>query len=282
MVVMSNLQADLPEKDLNVQALAGESHESFVEHRFVFEAVPGERVPVAGSVPLPDDRRYPAIIFLYGIGMEMDFPHEIAHAMTEAGFAIFVMEQYGRGERHVDRGAVLAEIATLRKRLSLTILETRRLVDVLQSRPDIDPEHIYLWGASFGAMTGAASMAYDQRIRAGVFTAAAGDLPRIAAGSPRLDDADGIRWQRGIARILAEILRPFDPIRHVGSISPRPVLFQNAKQDEIFPPETVKALHDAAGQPKEIRWFESPHSRPPREIIEMVVEDGLSWLREQM
>ncbi len=250
------------------------------EHRFTFEPRNGEHIPVVGSIPSGREEEWPAIVFLYGIGMRMQFSDVLAEAMTDAGFALFVMEQYGRGERRSARRSIIGEIAALRRRTVMTIQETRQLAEIIAAHPNIDAGRIYLWGASFGAITGSVAMAYDDRFKAGVLTAGAGDLYQLTK-SPRLAREGHPVLMRGIAHILAELLRPFDPMRHVGAISPRPLLFQNALHDEYFPPETVHALHESAGQPKDVQWIDTSHSNPGRDAIEQIVLDGLAWLEKQ-
>jgi dienelactone hydrolase len=277
--VERTLRAPPAATPVRLEAEPPEVCEGYTIHRFSFEGVPGERVPVLGVVPGGTGKRHPAIIFLYGIGMKTGFSHEIAKTVTDAGCALFVPEQYGRGQRKVARRALPLEVLQIRRRLALTILETRRLAGILSDRPDIDPDRICLWGVSLGAMTAFPVTAHDRRIAGGIFTAAAGDLPRIALDSAYLRRPDGKLWERGAALIAAEVLRPFDPIRHVDRIAPRPVLFQNASRDEIFPRSAVEALYDAAGEPKEIHWFDSPHDRPERATVEALIRDGIEWLR---
>ena len=282
--VLQTIRSPLPPAPLRVTLQSSENQGSYRVQKFTFEGSPGETVPVMAVIPTEPGRRYPAIIFLYGIGMKMGFNTEIkevADAVTRAGFALFVPEQYGRGERRGKKRKGLEEFLAVRRRIILTIQETRRLVDVLMVRPDIDPERIYIWGASFGAMTGCAAMAYDPRVKAAVFTVAAGDFQRIVADSPYLQKKCFFSWEKAVAPLGAEILRPFDPIRHVGRIAPRPLLFQNTVQDELLPRSAVEALYNASGQPKDIRWYNSPHDRPVRKALEEAVRDGLIWLQEQ-
>lgn len=279
--VMQTIRAPLPPAPVRVTMQLSENRGSYRFQKFTFEGPAGETVPVTAVIPSESGRRCPAIIFLYGIGMKMKFNEEAAEAMTRAGFALFVPEQYGRGERRDKKRTGLKEFPAVRRRIALTILETRRLVDVLAERSDIDPERIYLWGVSFGAMTGCSAMAYDPRLKAAVLTAAAGDLQRIAADSPYWQKQRFFSWMRAVAPLGAEILRPFDPVRHIGRIAPRPLLFQNTIHDELLPRSSFEALYNAAGQPKEIRWYDSPHNRPLREAIEKAVLDGLNWLQEQ-
>ncbi len=279
--VLRTIRSPLPPAPLRVTPRSDKNRGSYRIQKFTFEGSPGETVPVIAAIPAEPGRRYPAIIFLYGIGMKMKLYSEVAEGVTRAGFALFVPEQYGRGERREKKRNGLGKFLAVRRRIALTILETRRLVDVLTERPDIDPERIYIIGASFGAMTGCSAMAYDPRVKAAVFAAAAGDFQRIVAESPYLQKQGFFSWEKAVAPLGAEILRPFDPILHIGRIAPRPLLFVNVTQDELLPRSSVEALYNAAGQPKEIRWYDSPHNRPPREAIEKAVRDGLAWLQEQ-
>ncbi|MFC1454275.1 alpha/beta hydrolase family protein [Verrucomicrobiota bacterium] len=283
--IMQTIRSPLPSAPLRVILQPAENHGYYRVQKFTFEGLPGETVPVMAVIPSETGRRYPAIIFLYGIGMKMGFNTEIkevADAVTRAGFALFVAEQYNRGERrNKQKRKGLDAFLVVRRRIKLTIQETRRLVDVLTERPDVDPERIYIWGASFGAMTGCTAMAYDPRVKAAVFTVAAGDFQRIVADSPHFQKQRFFSWEKAVAPLAAEILRPFDPIRHIGRIAPRPLFFQNTIQDEFFPRSSVEALYNAAGQPKEIRWYDSPHNRPVRKALEEAVRDGLVWLQKQ-
>lgn len=282
--ILQTIRSPLPPASPKVILQSVENRGDYRVQKFTFEGLSGETIPVLAVIPAESGRRYPAIIFLYGIGMKMGFNTEIkevAEAVTHAGFALFVAEQYNRGVRRSKKRKGLEEFLAVRRRTKLTIQETRRLVDVLTERPDIDPERIYIWGASFGAMAGCTAMAYDPRVKAAVFTVAAGDFQRIVADSPYMQKKSFFSWEKAVAPLGAEILRPFDPILHIGRIAPRPLLFQNTIQDELLPRSSVEALYNASGQPKDIRWYDSPHDRPLRKVLEEAVRDGLVWLQEQ-
>jgi len=163
----------------------------------------------------------------------------------------------------------------------LTVQEARRLADVVEKRPDIDPQRIYLWGASFGAMTGCASVAYDSRFKAAIFTLSGGDLQKMIADTPARKQLPRFSWMKVAAPVGASLLRPFDPILHVGKIAPRPLLFQNARNDDLIPRSGVEALYEAAGQPKQILWYDSSHDHQPRATIEKFVRDALNWLQQR-
>ena len=46
-------------------------------------------------------------------------------------------------------------------------------------------------------------------------------------------------------------------------ISPRPLIFVNMRGDRTVVPAATEALDDAAGEPKEIHWFDGDHRELP-------------------
>lgn len=246
-----------------------------------FQSASGESVPLLGLIPDNGVARHPAIVFLYGIGMKMSIADKpkIAGAVTGAGFAFFVPEQFGRGKRRQAVSGKMAECLAVRRRIVMTIHETRALVDILARRSDVDMDRIYLWGASFGAMTGCAAMAYDSRVAAGVLTLAAGDFQMMVADTPYARTLPRYSWLKVAAPAAASLLRPFDPLHHLGRFAPRPLLMQNMLADELIPRSAVEALYRAAGEPKQIIWYPGAHDDFEQATLEKLVQDALLWLQ---
>jgi len=264
---------------LNVVQQSSLQKNGYILEEFTFEGGPGEIVPVMAAIPSNAGQACPAIIFLYGIGMKIGFVDKIAEAVTQEGFALFVPEQLNRGKRRPKGLGAVEEIATFRQRIMTTIRDPRRLIDVIEKRPDIDSRRIYLWGASFGAMTGCSVMAYDPRLKAGILTLCGGDFQKMARDTAIRKTLPRFSWLKLAAPVAASLLRPFDPILHIARIAPRPLLFQNLLNDEMIPRSSVEALYNRAGQPKQIRWYDSPHNHPVKDAIKQVVLDGLAWLK---
>jgi len=264
---------------LNVVLQSSQQKGGYILEEFTFEGSPGEKVPVMAVIPSNAGQPCPAIIFLYGIGMEIDFIDKIAEAVTQAGFALFVPEQLNRGKRRPKGLGPAEEVATFRHRIMTTIHDPRRLIDVIEKRPDIDSQRIYLWGASFGAMAGCSVMAYDPRLKAGVLTLCGGDFQKMARDSSLRQTLPRFSWIKLAAPVAASLLRPFDPILHIARIAPRPLLFQNLLNDEMIPRSSVEELYNRAGQPKQILWYDSPHNHPAKDAIKQAVLDGLAWLK---
>jgi dienelactone hydrolase len=54
-----------------------------------------------------------------------------------------------------------------------------------------------------------------------------------------------------------------DPASHIARFAPRPLLFVNATLDQRISRERAERLHAAAGEPKQVLWFECGHSDLP-------------------
>ena len=219
-------------------------------------------------------------------------------------------DQYMQGERKLrGKQSFLSRCKAFAQRAAKTVNETRRLIDYLSAHPDIDPQRIYLVGASYGAITGSTVMARDKRLRAGVLVYGGGDFRKLLQSYanhlgmaaflgmidgrnlnpekpplPKLTAAQERKVTLVIGCIIP-VVRYFigvsDPIHYVARISPTPVYFQNGKHDVLVPAAAGKALQDAAREPKKITWYESDHVGIDLEQTKQVLSDGLGWLLEQ-
>lgn len=290
---------------------SGTPEEGYSITRFTFDAYQGEKIPSLISLPLNRwGKRLPVILFLHGIGQNKNFLKEITAPFNRAGFAFTSFDQYTQGERKLGaKKSVLADLGAFVERPAKTLNETRRLIDYLAARPDIDPQRIYLVGASYGAVVGSIVLAKDRRVRAGVMVYGGGDFNKLldsaanrlgVAAALGLIDSRSINpempplpqltssQERQVTMVLG-LIKPLasyflgaaDPIHYAGLIAPTPVYFQNGTKDVLVPAAAGKALQDAASEPKKIKWYESDHVGIDREQTVQVLEDGLKWLLEQ-
>jgi dienelactone hydrolase len=284
---------------------------SYTITKFTFDGYKGEKIPTLISVPMKRrGKRLPVVIFLHGIGQNKNFLKEITAPFNQAGFALVSFDQYTQGERKLRaKHSFLARLKAFAQRPAKTINETRRLIDYLSTHPDIDPQRIYLVGASYGAVTGATVMARDKRLRAGVMVYGGGDFSKLldsyanhlgVAVALGLIDGKNLnpekpplpkltRSQERKVGVVIGCIKPLahyflgvaDPIHYAGQISPRRVYFQNGKHDVLVPASAGQALQDAAKEPKKITWYDSDHVGIDLEQTKRVLEDGLKWLLEQ-
>jgi uncharacterized protein len=269
----------VPDLPTRLVVREGEAREDYRREAFTFEARPGEPVPALAAYPLEAKARLPCVVMLYGIGQKKEFLDEIAATFARQGFILIVPEQYTRGERKVEGMNEVEGYLSLRRRASLNVLETRRLIDTLANHTLVDANRIYLWGLSFGAICGASVMAQEPRLKAAIFTVGGGDLKRMLNESKALEDLGLLRAP--LAMILSSLLKPIEPTRHIGQISPRPVLMQNALRDEVIPRACAEALHNAANDPKKIIWYDVEHEGSGKANVIKMMRDGLDWLANQ-
>jgi dienelactone hydrolase len=256
-----------------------ETRDDYTRIDFTYQSMPDMAVPSLLALPIDTPKPYPCIIFLHGIGQSKRFLDEIAGYYTKSGFAIASFDQYMRGERKLASKDPVTQLLGLRKRTSLNVIDTRRLVDYLQTREDIAKDRIYLVGASFGAITGCTAVAFEPRIPAAVMTYGGGDLSLLL-------DSEAARKELGSFRapltsLVAYITSPSDPVKYVGKIAPRPVLFQNGEHDQLIPFAAAKALVDAAGEPKEFTVYDSDHVGADETQTIQVLKDSIEWLQKQ-
>lgn len=266
-----------PGLPLEVRVVSDEEREGYVRAAFSFQGVAGERVPTLLTLPSDAPEPYPCIIFLHGIGQDKRFLDEIVAPFAAEGFAMASFDQYTRGERRQPGLSALGQLLALRRRAALTVLETRRLVDYLVTRPDIDPQRIYLVGASFGAITGSTAAAFEPRIAAVVLTYGGGDLRTLFA-SEQAANAAGF-WLNPMKHVLAFLLAPGDPVRYVHMISPRPLLLQNGIHDSVVPAASGQALYDAAREPKQIVWYDTDHIGLDEAHVRRVLDETIQWFK---
>ncbi len=266
-----------PAAPLDVVLRESEKKADYRLEDLVFDGVPGLDVPTLLALPLEEDGPYPCIIFLHGIGQSRGFLEDIAAPYTKEGFAFVSFDQYTRGERKLDSENPLVDALALRRRCALNVIETRRLVDYLVTRSDIDADRIYLIGASFGAITGATAVAFEPRIAAAVMTYGGGDLRKLL--SSRAIESELGLFHGVVVALVAYLTAPADPVKYVGQVAPRPLLFQNGTHDVLISNEAADAFFEAANEPKERTLYDSDHVGLDEEQTRAVLNESLDWIK---
>lgn len=248
---------------------------------FDFEARPGDRVPCVMAQPLGFDgkTKLPTIIFVHGSGQRKDFVEEICTPFVKGGFAMVSYDQWNCGERKL-KGSGLQKITAWYTRGWKAVNDARRLADYLVTRPDVDPDRLFLVGASYGAMTSTHILALDKRFKAGVLVVGGGDF-KIMLDAPLI--------RENVPSLALAVLKPvarwlgaaFDPMRSAAQTGPMPILMQNGSADTLVSPDAGRALYAGLSAPKEIRWYDVDHPGLRKgdgpEIVRML-DEGLEWL----
>lgn len=154
------------------------------------------------------------------------------------------------------------------------------IVDWLEAQPWVNNDQLFVVGASLGVPFATLAAARDERIDGAVLVHGAADNRAwLEVQVARRNDV------RLLHRPLATVIHwlaygpTFDTVKNVRAISPRPVVIVGARNDERTPAAQTEALHQAAGEPKAIRWTSGRHIQPNRPDI---VGELLAMLDEVM
>jgi len=217
--------------------------------RFEFSSG-GDRVPGRLLLPPGVDVRPPLVLLQHGAGGSKTAPYIEAAGGPWAlrGLAVASIDFPLHGER---ADAKLSRLLAAGGAGDLwtdvhrrAVIDLARALDALARLPEIDATRVAYAGFSLGALLGAAFCAVDPRPCAAAFALGGGGVGPAA----------------------------LDPAGYVARIAPRPVLFVNANGDETIPRSAAEAFHAAAGEPKQLRWFEGTHTALPGAALKAMWE----------
>lgn len=152
-------------------------------------------------------------------------------------------------------------VQILGQALELAPEDASRTIDIMLTRPEINPEKINLLGTSMGAIVGATVTERDRRINKAILLLAGGNLPQIigssgeTAGMRKLIDNASPADQAYINKVLKDI----DPLTHAKKLRPLAdsgrLMMINAARDEVIPPDCTRMLADQSGMGDRIRMI---------------------------
>lgn len=159
-----------------------------------------------------------------------------------------------------------------------TVDDAHAALDHVLGRSEVDADGVVLFGQSLGGAIGTVLTGQRSEIRAMAVEGAFSDYRReaafVSAGNVIMRPFAG--W---LSRTL--ISEGLEPIDWVGKIAPRPTLFVCGTKDRIVDHQQTVALHDAAGEPKELCVIDggghtdSTREEPGRERIATFFERSL-------
>jgi dienelactone hydrolase len=217
----------------------------------------GDRVPGRVWLPRRGEGPFPLIVLQTGWHGAQDAPalDAVAASWTRGGAAVASIDLPLHGERAsakvgrllraglgLEPGAGALATAVVDEFSRQAVLDLRRCLDALGRVEGIDCERVAYAGLGLGSLVGAAFCAFDPRPRAAALALGGGG--------------------RGASES--------DPVRHVGRIAPRPVLFVNATGDAAIPQAAAEALHAAASEPKQVLWLDAGHAELPGRALEAI------------
>jgi dienelactone hydrolase len=277
----------VPAERFAVTLEPGKHGRTFVSYEASFPSAIKDRSPVIhGTLYLPIDAkagdRRPAAVVVHHLGGSFDAEAILAqHLATHGLVAFFIsLPNYGKRRAPGTREGFLEPKDPVGSFMGFrqAALDVIRAADMLRARPEVDPARVGAVGVSLGAIVTSLARGVDPRIGRTVLVIGGGDLPRLIAES---QEAQAMLARKGSSLpsgdLLAEALRPVDPLTFASRVRTEDVLMLNASRDEIIPEGSTLALWEAYGRPR-LRWFDCGHYGVVLHIL-TVMNESLDHLR---
>jgi hypothetical protein len=271
---------DYTERFVELHGTLTEARETFVgEHEghrlYELSLEDSKGLSTSGFMKVPSGAsgRRPAILILGGLRTGRK---NIEYIHGTKGIVLLALDYpYGGKITTMSAWEFIRWIPEIRRAVINTVPSTMTAVDYLLSREDVDPDRIIVIGGSLGAFFVPAHAAADGRSAAAAIIFGAADIQTVLSSSTEIP-----RVLAGPAAWLgAVIVSPVEPLKYLGDITPRPLLIISGTQDSEIPLECSRLLHEAAPEPKTIRWIDTGHvTIRDTEFHELVKKELVDWL----
>jgi cephalosporin-C deacetylase-like acetyl esterase len=222
---------------LNVRTTGVSQKTGYRIEKVIFEAWAG--LPVTGHLYIPERVDFPVPGLVYACGHWMEAgklaPEVQSFCATAASLGILslVYDPIGQGERlgsWRDHGH-LNPLLVGKCQLGLMVWESIRALDVLLSRPEVDPEKIGMTGASGGGLNTFFTTAIEDRFTCAIPVAY--PCTFILAMHAERD----LNWEDGtdICNQVPQVMSYAEMSDIASLFIPRPYMVLSGKRDKIFP-----------------------------------------------
>ncbi len=231
--------------------------------------------------PAEQEGEVPAFILLGGIRTGRDAIRLISQRPEIAEMGIFITLDYPWDGPKKFRGLEMVPyIPGIRQALFDGVEAVRLAIDYLESQEGVDSNRIILLGGSVGAFYVVDAGAIDHRPAAIVAFMGGGDLGLLFDHNLRHNEYTSSRFISSVAgRFIALLLRPLEPVRLAGEISPIPFIQISATEDERIPEESAQALFDASKEPHKLVWIPAIHVMP---YMDDLIEQMMTITRAEL
>ncbi|MFQ3587859.1 MAG: hypothetical protein SNJ74_03250 [Fimbriimonadaceae bacterium] len=238
-------------------------------------------VPVRAVLPARRDGPVPAVIILHYWGArDQRFERNLGVGLARRGVgAVLIalpyhLDRTPPGARSGER-AIVPDPEALVATMAQAVLDVRRSVDWIQSRPEFRPDAIGLAGASLGAIVAATAVGVEPRIDTAAFLLGGADLGGILWHSSRVvRQRESLRRAGWTEERLRQALEPVEPSRFLADRRPGRSFVIAARNDTVVPPANAERLIRSLGDPT-VLWLDTGHyggffvlRQVQREIIE--------------
>lgn len=224
------------------------------------------------AMRLPQERTEKGLPLVFILGGERTGRNAV-HLVPQQLPVILAAISYPDHDNWAREGVNLIDVRPYQQTARDTPPAVLLALDYLLAQETVDKQQVELVGVSLGAFFISIPAALDQRVTRTWLVHGAGEPEKVIAhklkGRIKIDlFRKLVAWAS--ARLLAvEFMRPEN---WLWRISPRKLVFINAKDDKELPLTSVLALHRSASQPYEVIWTEGQHIDTGRtEVVQDLV-----------
>jgi cephalosporin-C deacetylase-like acetyl esterase len=252
-----------------------ESREAATLHKGSYASARGGRVPAILVEPATAGDHHAALVFVHwGEGNRTELLPD-AIALAAKGVVSLLLTAPSARPRLMRSPTVTTD----REEYLQAVVDTRRAIDLLLARADVDPQRLGFVGHSFGAHVGGIVAGVDGRPHAYVLMAGVASLtdfmrttPDVAVAAARAATPPA-EWERYLATMA-----PLDAKNFTAKARPMAFLLQYARDDEVVPPAEAETYRGAVAGPAELHWYDGGHElNDPR-----AAADRRAWLLEHL
>jgi pimeloyl-ACP methyl ester carboxylesterase len=215
------------------------------------------------------------LLFLHGLGGRKEDALGLEVFLKRFGFSIMAVDARGHGDRGVDLMNLNPELII--EYLNKTIVDNRLAIDTAFRNGWVKEGKLILAGVSMGGILGGVVAGVDKRVSGAALYVPGGDLAEIISNSREPTLVEIRHKIPSFALLLAKsMLAPVDPINYIDKISPRPLLIQLGKYDDVVPFKNGMKLFEKAKEPKQLVVHNSGHALP----FDKAVDETVNWLRK--
>lgn len=217
---------------------------------------------------LPDgassESKRPAVLVLHILNGNFELERLLCTSLAVRGIPAVMIKLPYYGERSLPggRAELVKRPELFVEACSQGIQDARRTIDLLASRPEVQPDRIGVTGISLGGLMSGATAGSDARVHRTCLLLAGGDLLAIIHHCREAKNlSEFLKQQEPALREKIETaIKGADPLTYADKLRERAqkgqVLMMNATEDDVIPPACSKKLAAALGIEDKIVWFE--------------------------
>ncbi len=233
-------------------------------YKVSYRSVREQRVPAYLAIPKgKEGKKLPVIVLMHGWnlfwGKNEDWVQAWIPVLTAQGYAVLAPDHFLFGERKIEGGFDEGSNRGpyyYRDWMTQSVVDLRKGIDYLLTRPDIDPDRIAVLGGSMGGWIGSILTAVEPRIKTSVLI--------VPAMEPVTDQTPPGR-----------VVNSANFFPHYRDVS---LLMVIAKKDSPKRNALAKGLFETAPVKKKLIEYDEGHFLDPNKYNKEILE----WLKENL